>query len=356
MEETDKEKYEKYFFENSESLKKFVLIVYISSLINLYLYVVSPPGLGKTTAIRAISEIRGRLLNQKIPFHIHPHHLTTQPKDFYGSTTILDSEVVFKEGSLTLAINEGSVYIADNFNISSELNMKSVTPVLERTFNQDLIIPGIEGITSIDPNFFFIICQNDAWTFGRHVLPEKIKTKLRKLIYPEQTKEEIESICSDINNSLYDEGQKNKLEDIETRYCGDYMIMLNMQGLTPNFWSFRDISKILMRMKNQKQNNENFKGIGTAVNLLYYSLSSIPQRHLDDEIVYGLIEILKTIFKGKVDEEDLNKIIYDEPKLIDKYNCENQKRVYYIQKHNSQIYFDTIDLREKRSEEVNKKK
>ena len=40
MKGKDSEKYEKYFFENSESLKKFVLTVYISSLINLYLYVV----------------------------------------------------------------------------------------------------------------------------------------------------------------------------------------------------------------------------------------------------------------------------------------------------------------------------
>ena len=51
---------------------------------------------------------------------------------------ISDSEVIFKEGSLTLAITEGSVYIADEFNISSELTMKSVAPVLEQIFNQNL--------------------------------------------------------------------------------------------------------------------------------------------------------------------------------------------------------------------------
>ena len=47
-----KNEYEKYFFEKSESLRKFVLFVYISSLINLYLCVVSPPGARKTTAER----------------------------------------------------------------------------------------------------------------------------------------------------------------------------------------------------------------------------------------------------------------------------------------------------------------
>ena len=177
MEEPDKDKYEKYFFEDCERLKKFVLIVYISSLINLYLCVVSPPGSGKTTSARAIAEIRARILNHNthIPFFMHTHHSTTKPNDFYGTTTINDSKIIFKEGSLTLAITNGSVYIADEFNISSELNMKSITPVLEQIFNQDMIIPGIESKTSIDSNFFFIICQNDVGTFGRNELPDKIK-------------------------------------------------------------------------------------------------------------------------------------------------------------------------------------
>lgn len=64
-------------------------------------------------------------MNQFIPFYIHTHHSNTKPNDFYGETTISDSEVIFKEGSLTWAITEGSVYIADEFNFSSELNMKS---------------------------------------------------------------------------------------------------------------------------------------------------------------------------------------------------------------------------------------
>ena len=197
-----KNKYEAYFFENSESLKNFVLIVYISSLINLYLYVISPTGTGKTTAVRAIAEIRAKILMQNKSFYIHNHHSSTKPNDFYGNT-IIESEMIFNEGSLTLAISEGSVYIAEDFNKSSQFNMKSVTPVLEKIFNQYLIIPGIDGFTSIDPNFFFIICQNDACTFGRKELPDKIKMKLRKITYPELSKVEIESICSSINSSLY---------------------------------------------------------------------------------------------------------------------------------------------------------
>ena len=92
MKGIDKDKYEKYFFEKSESLKKFVLIVYISSLINLYLCVVSPPGSGKTTAARAIAEIRAKILMQDIPFYIHTHHSSTKPNDFYGTLQLVNQK------------------------------------------------------------------------------------------------------------------------------------------------------------------------------------------------------------------------------------------------------------------------
>ena len=67
----------------------------------------------------------------------------------------------------------------------------------------------------------FFFCDLPKWCcIWKNELPEKIKTKLRKIIYPEQTKEEIESISTDINSSLYDEGQKNILEEIDLDIMG----------------------------------------------------------------------------------------------------------------------------------------
>ena len=58
-------------------------------------------------------------------------------------------------------------------------------------------------------------------------MPDKIKIKLRKVVYPEQTKEDIESICISLYNSFYEKDEKNKFEDIEAKYCGDFMIKVN---------------------------------------------------------------------------------------------------------------------------------
>ena len=70
----------------------------------------SPPGAEKTTAARSIAEISAKILGQEIPFYIHTNHSSTKPNDFYGATTISDSQVIFKEGGLTSAIKEGSIY------------------------------------------------------------------------------------------------------------------------------------------------------------------------------------------------------------------------------------------------------
>ena len=40
---------------------------------------------------------------------------------------------------------------------------------------------------------------------------------------------------------------KNRLEDIEARYCGDFMIQINKENLTYKAWSLRDIFKIFKR-------------------------------------------------------------------------------------------------------------
>ena len=230
-----------------------------------------------------------------------------------------------------------------------------MTPVLEKIFNQELIIPGIDRTAFIDPNFFFIICQNDVGAFERE-LPDKIKIKLRKVLYPEQIKEEIESIYISLNNSLYEKDQKNKLEDIEAKYCVDFMMKVNQNNLASQPWSLRDIIKIFLRIKNQKKIHENYINIGTAINLLFYSLSSTTMDQLNEEDVDNLIIALKEIFKERIKESDLKNILYKEAKLYDELDSKTNIRNYYIRKHNSLILFDQIVEYRDRYENERKKK
>jgi MoxR-like ATPase len=337
---------EKYFFEDSSSLKIFTVTVYLSSLINLYLCVVSPPGSGKTTSARAIAEIRAKLLKQEVSFYIHTFHSSTKPNDYYGTTTIGESGVIFKKGSLTNSLNEGSVFIADEFNISSESNMKAVTPVLEQCFNQNLVIPGIEEETQIDPNFFFIICQNDVGTFGRNELPEKMKNKLRKIEYPEQKVEEIQSICVRINNSLYSEEHKNRMSDSDARCAGKFMNEVNKANILRQQWSLRDISKIFNRIKTKKIEDNAYKNINTEIELLFYALSPISEDEDNKEILNKIIKLIKKVFKdSELTEEDLRRTYTGQPYLEEEEKNDGNIITFYIRKHNSYILFDEISLK-----------
>ena len=73
--------------------------------------------------------------------------------------------------------------------------MSSINPIIEHIFNTNIIIPGIEDYTQISPTFFFFLNEGIA---GRNELPDKMKIKTRKIIYPNQNEEEVENICSKI--------------------------------------------------------------------------------------------------------------------------------------------------------------
>ena len=233
---------EQYYFEKSESLKRLMVQIYACSLVNQYLCIIGPPGIGKSIGARSFSFIRQIVLGIKYesPFYMHTFNYFTRPSDYYGISSLIDEKLIFKDGTLTKSIKQGNVFIADEFNISPENCMKAITPILELKFNENIIIPGIENNISIDLDFFFIICQNTKNTFGRKDLPEKIKAKIKVINYPDRIKEEIENICESKFKNLFKGRELTVDEAREARLCGDFMMLLNeKEVLTP--WSLRDI-------------------------------------------------------------------------------------------------------------------
>ena len=69
------------------------------------------------------------------PFYIHTFNQFTRPSDYYGDSSMQDGKLVFRNGPLTKSMKEGKVFIGDEFNISSEDCMKSITPCLELKYN-----------------------------------------------------------------------------------------------------------------------------------------------------------------------------------------------------------------------------
>ena len=358
---------ENYFFEDSKSLCKFMAIIYLASMINLHLCIIGPPGAGKTTAARAYGQMRHSILElsdniQK--FYMNTFNSTTRPNEFFGTSAMSNKRIVFKDGNLTNSMKIGNVYIADEFNISTETTMKSIIPVLEYIFNIPILIPGIENSVNINHKFFFIICQNDLDTFGRNDLPQKIKDRVRKIYYPEQSLEEIQKICVNINESLYNglDPGFNKLENNKAKSFGDLMQVINNKHpdqkkiikdeededsdeirIELQNWSFRDIYKLFLRIKYQKTNNEKYINFTPEDNILFYEMSSLTSERKRDNFI-PFIKLLAKIFKLSTENEKrLINNFESEPQIYKEiFDSEGEiKKTYYLQKGDLRIKLGT---------------
>ena len=333
---------EKYYFDKSERLKRFMVQMYACSLVNQYLCIIGPPGIGKTIGARAFSYIREIIfqVTYDSPFYMHTFNQFTRPSDYFGISSLKDEKLIFRDGTLTKSIKQGNVFIGDEFNISSEDCMKAITPILELKFGENILIPGIENKISIDPDFFFVICQNTKDTFGRKDLPQKIKVKIKVINYPERIKEEIEQICISISENLFKGRGQKKLMPKEAKLCGDFMMAVNEnEVLTP--WSLRDISKIFARINKQSLHPEYFEGLGVQENILFYILSSTKDSLINErqKIVVNLIadtfklssiekSVLSELYTAQPFIKTKDQKIFIEKGNISIFYCNYEKEIY----------------------------
>ena len=316
----------KFFFQESATLKSFMTKVLAASMINLHLCVTGKTGVGKTSCAREFSRIRAKSMNLSKDFYMHSFHSNTKSNHFYGNITMKNNKIDFINGSLLNALEYGTTFIADEMNLSPEIVMKSLVPALDLNLNSKIYIPGIKKKVQIHQKFFFISCQNDLTTTGRNSLPKLLAKKLKCISYPEPSIEDIQKICSRINLELYSkisESDKKKLIK-NGENIAKYMDELNKLKLPyiPN-WSIRDITKILKRVEFQSSaiNQYKYKNINFVDNIIFYTLSSIYKKDLKDKIVSNnilekLSNILKKVFGLSNDElKNIKDIFYAEAKI-----------------------------------------
>ena len=306
-----------FYFQNSSKIKSFMAKLLAASMINLHICIIGKTGIGKTSCARQFSRIRQKSMNLSKDFYMHSFHSNTKPSHFYGNITMKNNEIDFINGSLLNAMELGTTFIADEMNLSPDLVMKSLVPTLDLNYNCKIYIPGVIEKVKINPNFFFIACQNDFNTTGRNSLPKLLEKKIRRISYPEPPLKEIQYISYSINLDLYGKLDIEKRTEIyrNAENIATYMDMINKKkelSFIPN-WSIRDITKILKRVHFQslEHNKYKYRNISFIDNIVFYTLSGIYKRDIKDKkekekLIDKILNILKPLFK--IHQLDIPKI------------------------------------------------
>ncbi|KAK8895427.1 hypothetical protein M9Y10_023891 [Tritrichomonas musculus] len=324
-----------FIYKESKVLRTFIAKLYAASIINLPVCVYGPTGVGKTSAAEQFSKERSIKGYQK-----HSFHAGTKPKHFYATTTIQDKKISLKYGSLTTAMIKGQVFIADEMNLSSLTNMKSLAPALEPCIGKDVFIPGIGETISIDPDFFFIACQNELGTLGRNAIPTSIASRFRYFDYPELKDDEIAELCVSKRFVLYDKKDREDLYNKEnfikdSRNLGRFMITLNnlKQRVIPK-WSFRDITKIFLRICQQDAFPNKYKNITFYHHVLFYTMS-VANEEDSKVILEKICDLIHEKFELSTDQRN---------EIFDCYICDPEIDGRFLMKGKSGVLSTECDI------------
>ena len=314
-----KEKNSNYIFNNNESLENYLSIVYASFLIHSHLCIIGPPGVGKTTSAKYISEL---LENN---FKFFPFHRNTKISELYGTLNLKEQTMEHYTGPLIESAQKGYIFIADEMNLSSIPTMKSIVPFLDSNINKNILVPGLDNPIDIHDNFFFIVCQNELDNLGRNSVPKILQKKLRNINYPEQTKEEIKNICKKKKIEGY--GKSDELfSEADSELLGEFMREYNQivdeYKLPLLKWSFRDIDKIIKRLSDnfREQKLEYYKNFKYYHFIYFYLMAPIPpdyfnKRYQNETLKDMIHSLFIEVFHLKEISDELMQSYFDKPKI-----------------------------------------
>ena len=295
---------ERFYYQNSPNLRNLMTNLYICSECRIPVCLVGATGLGKTSMARAFCEIVRREYATLYSFHAE-----TQLSDLYGVFNFEAGKPVIQDGPLVKTMENGQVFIADEFNLAEEAVLQTITVALEPSDDNSMfLVPDTGKKIKRKNSFFFIACQNDLSTSGRRKLPEIIQKRLRIFEYPSPMIKDLQSSIEEMTRFEKVVGSKFSLYVDFASRIANFMFKLN-EANYPEIgkWSMRNIRKLYRRLTKQQINDSSYYNITIEHQIVFYILGTIPGGVVEKLSVYDKISgILKSTFDLK--EELDNKI------------------------------------------------
>ena len=106
---------ERFYFQNSPNLGNLMTHLYVCSECRIPVCLVGATGLGKTIMVRAFCEI----VRRENPI-LYSFHMDTQLSDLYRIFNFETGKVVIQDGLLVKTVENGQIFIADEFNLEKK--------------------------------------------------------------------------------------------------------------------------------------------------------------------------------------------------------------------------------------------
>lgn len=154
-----------------ESRKHLFILIAICTAMGIPLLLEGNSGVGKTSLVKLVCK---KLT--KGDFVLHSFNKDTSLSELMGHYLPTDNGVKFVEGSLRRAIRDGSVFIADEFNLATSEVLGYLTPLLSgcKYFH----CSATQEKLPVNPKFSLVATQNPPEYLGRKELSEPIVQRL----------------------------------------------------------------------------------------------------------------------------------------------------------------------------------
>ena len=342
----DKRFEDETFYIDSQNIKDLIINMYVCMVCKINVCLIGRTGLGKTHLARTFSKIFRGENDAKITDKLFAFNSESTMENLYGTFAFEGGNTTIKKGPLYEAIEDGLIFIADEFNLAEESVIQSFVNVLEvNSQSSNVLIPGINKTIKYHKDCFIIICQNDSKTKGRKMLPNSIKKKIKIFEYPQPTIIDINHLSENIiEKEICDNSDKNK--NLAAK-LSRFMISLNEKDVPEiGSWSMRDIRKIFRRISLQMIKSSDYKNIKEIHQILIYILGGVPKNkvlNVFDEIM----PLMKDPFMlEEKDIKELRIMIESKAEKVE-FFVEDKKQIYIMKGVYGKRFIPETDLPDK---------
>ncbi|XP_057291392.1 uncharacterized protein LOC130614024 [Hydractinia symbiolongicarpus] len=188
--------------DGAKSLYENACLISASVLCDSPVLLEGPAASGKTSLVKFISQCHGKLLERV------NNTENTSVADYLGS---IMPDGRFAPGPLVRAIQTGSYFLADEFDLAEPAVLNMLYPILEG--KKKFTLPNTGQVVSVAESFRFFATQNGVGYSGRKELPKSLMSRFTLITFNDFTEDEVRFIIEKRSLALLNSEMQCEIKD-----------------------------------------------------------------------------------------------------------------------------------------------